>query len=98
MTKSNIILTVIIAILVGLCVFLYMKSPQDKIQAYQQATFAKIDSINMRFDSLRWFVNIYVPPQNNTKVRVDSFYNMKPIYDKDSLLNSLNIISQIKIK
>ena len=98
MTKANIILTVIIAILVGLCVFLYMRPTQNIAQSYQQATFAKIDSINRRFDSIRWFVNIYIPPQNNTKVRVDSFYNFKPIYDKDSLLNSFNTISRIKIK
>ena len=98
MTKTNIILTAAVVLLVGLCVYLYMR-PNTKItERYQQQTFFKIDSIQKRLDSLQWYVNIYVPPQNTTKWRVDSFYNFKPIMDKDSLLESLNRVSRIKMK
>lgn len=96
MTKVNIILTIIIAGLVGLCVFLYMR-PVPRVDKFQHETFSKIDSIQKKLDSLQFYVNIYIPPKNVTKVRVDSFYNIKAIYDKDSLLQSLNLISSVKI-
>lgn len=91
--KSNWIYSILIAGLVGLSIYLYLRPTTATVMQYPQGALNSLDSINKKIDSIEDFVRKYKPQKVITRTRIDSFYNISVLTDKDSLLNSLNYIS-----